>query len=176
MRAPNLSTFTLSTEGTNTVTWGLPMEQQVISICSPASSTLRPITGPSVSFTGTFSGSSCTWPISTATWWHTPFLVITVHSFTPLLVSMLSTQRPTPAGVPRAMLLSKRYFATQRTPLPHIQPSLPSRLNMVILALATSEGPISMTPSPPTPLWRSERLTARDSGEATRFMGSKQFT
>ena len=73
------------------------------------------------------------------------------------------------------MPLSKRYLATQRMPLPHIMPSLPSRLNMRIWASALSEGQMRMTPSPPTPLCRSERKMDKNSGEGTLFSGSKQL-
>ena len=57
---------------------------------------------------------------------------------------------------------SKRYLATQRTPLPHISPSDPSALNIRIRTSARSEGMIRIRPSPPTPKWRSD--TARASG------------
>ena len=64
----------------------------------------------------------------------------------------------------RQMPLSYRYLPTQRMALPHILPSLPSRLNIRIFASATSEGQISTAPSPPMPLCRSASRMDSPSG------------
>ena len=55
---------------------------------------------------------------------------------------------------------SKANPTRQRIPLPHISPSDPSALNMVIRRSAWSDGSARMIPSPPTPLWRSLMATA----------------
>ena len=57
-------------------------------------------------------------------------------------------------------LLSYRYLPTHRMPLPHILPSLPSRLNMRIFASATAEGQMAISPSDPTEKRRGDMAIA----------------
>ena len=82
-------------------------------------------------------------PISTVTEETAPPFTCRKSVLMPLFVSTVSVCFFMP---PR----SNRYFPTQRMALPHIIPSLPSRLNMRIRASALSLLKMSTMPSPPT--------------------------
>jgi len=75
------------------------------------------------------------------------FRMWAVRCLIPLLVSIVNLVRI----IPR---FSKRYFTTQRIALPHIEPSLPSALNILIRAVARVLGKIKTRPSAPIPRLR----------------------
>ena len=81
---------------------------------------------------------------------------------TPVSVSIFIFSPASPA--------SRRNFAAQRMPLPHISGSEPSLLKMRIRASAQSEATIQISPSAPTPKWRSQ--TARDSASGSGSSGN----
>ena len=153
---PSTGRFRPAVSDTYTTQCGLPMETQVIRTAPPFTSTSSLTTGFAKPVTGIFSGASSGAPMSTVS---RPGSLRTM-CFTPESVS-------TSAAVPEAYPWRNRYSATQRTPFPHILPSLPSALNMRIFASAVSEGQMRMTPSPPTPLCRSESVRASSSGAST---------
>ena len=71
-----------------------------------------------------------------------------------------------------ATLCSYSHWATQRMPLPHMALSLPSALNMRMVASATWEGAMQISPSDPTENRRG--LNRRASSGALSIMPFKQ--
>jgi hypothetical protein len=59
-------------------------------------------------------------------------------------------------------------------PLPHIDPSEPSELNMIIRKSAFFDGAMRMRPSEPMPVWRS--LIAIDSAAGSAIFSLKAST
>ena len=108
-------------------------------------------------------------PISTVAPTALPSRISSLTSFTPALVS-IDTFVFSGGTIP----LSYIYLATHLTPLPHIAPSDPSRLNMCMKASALSDSSMSISPSLPIPYRLSESSMARLDGSCT--LSSKQLT
>ena len=116
---PTLVSSRLSGSSQNTTQCGFPMDTQVISHSFPSIGTGLPIISLSGSATGIRSGASSACPIFTVTPVTCPSFTCICRTRIPLLVS-------TAISSFLARPLSYRYLPTQRIPLPHILPSLPS--------------------------------------------------
>ena len=118
-------------------------------------------------FTGIFSGSSMAFPISTHTVSTFPSFTLSLSFFTPLSVS-------TVISVLSTIPLSYRNFPTHLIPFPHIFASLPSALNILILASALSDEHIIIRPSEPTEKCLGDTAIDISSGFSSSL--SMQFT
>ena len=141
-KGPIFSKSRPSTSSTKHTAWGFPIDTAVRRYSFPATSTGSFIIILSKS-TGIFSGSSMAFPISTHTVSTLPSFTFSLRFLTPLNVS-------TVISVLLTMPLSYKNFPTHLMPFPHILASLPSALNILILASALSEGHIIISPSEPT--------------------------
>jgi len=133
---------------------------------------LLTITGSSITLsfsetTGTLADSKIGLPILTLT-------VLTLSSSTFKTNVLIPDKVSTVIVVLSVILLSYTYFATQRMPLPHILPSEPSALYILILKSATSDGLITISPSEPIP--KCLLLTISDNLFGSSIFVSKPLT